>query len=45
MAYRVSQLCLKDMLLLQQLCASLLDKVRRVEMHGALLLQPYQLIS
>ena len=43
-AYRIAQLCLIDMLLFKQFCASLLDQVRRVEMHFALLSKPDELI-
>ena len=43
--YCIPKLCLVHMLLLQQLCASLLDQVRAVLMHFALLFQAYKFLS
>lgn len=40
-AHRISKLCLIHMLLLQQLCTTLLDQVCGVQMHLALLFKAY----
>ena len=42
--YCISKLCLVHMLLLQQLCATLLDQMRGVQMHFALLSETYEFL-
>lgn len=42
--HRILELRLIHMLLLQQLCSTLLDQMGGVQTHFALLLEPYQLL-